>query len=82
VTDGVHDAGLMRLSFEALADRLLDDIDPLTLAAGSFVEIGRYRLAGTEDRTGIVVLSPSAIAMPVDVLPIDRWQTPEEYGPT
>jgi len=79
-TLGPRETGLMRLTFHDIAERLLDDLDPRALEAGRFVEIGRYRLAEAEDRTGIVVLSPPPITMPVDILPPDRWQTPDDHG--
>jgi hypothetical protein len=61
------------MTFEDLADRLLDAIDPRLLTRGNFVEIGRYRNDELGDRTG--VLSPPAVSLPLDVLPASRWQT-------
>jgi hypothetical protein len=73
--EGPQESGLLRISFEDLAERLLDAVDPRELAPGCFVEIGRYRRIDLEERTGIVVLAPSPVSMPIDVLPADRWQT-------
>lgn len=72
---GPKDTGLMRMTFEALAERLLDAIDPLELAGGEFVEIGRYRDKELGDRTGVVVLSPSPVSLPLDILPASRWRS-------
>jgi tetratricopeptide (TPR) repeat protein len=72
---GPNDTGLLRMTFEDLADRSLDAIDPRLLTRGKFVEIGRYRDDKLGDRTGIVVLSPPAVSLPLDILPASRWQT-------
>jgi hypothetical protein len=65
--------GLARITLEDLASRLLDDIEPQNLAPGRFVEIGRYRSEGAEDRTGIVVLDPDPVRLPIDILDPARW---------
>jgi hypothetical protein len=65
--------GLARITLEDLAGRLLDDIEPQNLTPGRFVEIGRYRSEGAEDRTGIVVLDPDPVRLPVDILDPARW---------
>jgi tetratricopeptide (TPR) repeat protein len=70
---GPERSGIMEASFEVLSDRLLDDVDPQTLAVGQFVEIGRYRAEDLEDRTGIVVLHPLPVSLPLDLLPASRW---------
>jgi tetratricopeptide (TPR) repeat protein len=77
---GPESPGVIEASFEALADRLLDDIDPHALAIGQFVEIGRYQGEELEDRTGIAVLRPPPIRLPLDPLPASRWLGGESYG--
>jgi hypothetical protein len=78
---GPHGIGLTRMSFEDLDARWLDAVDPRTLTAGRFVEIGRYSHEDLDDRTGIVVLAPPPVSMPIDVLPAGRWQTDPPHGP-
>lgn len=77
---GPERAGIMEASFKVLSDRLLDDLDPRTLAVGQFVEIGRYRAEGHEDRTGIAVLRPPPVSLPLDLLPASRWLEGGEHG--
>lgn len=71
---GPHGTGLMRLSHDDLARRLIDDSDPSTWAAGRFVEIGSYRHPERGDRTGIVLLDTEPVSLPIDTLPPDRWR--------
>ena len=78
---GPHDPGLMRIAFADLETRLLDLLDPRTLTPGRFVEIGRYTHPEKDDRTGIVLLAPPPISIPIDVLPAGRWQTDGPHGP-
>jgi hypothetical protein len=64
----------MRLSYDDLAQRLIDDSDPSTWTAGRFVEIGSYRHPEQGDRTGIVLLDAEPVGLPIDTLPSDRWR--------
>jgi tetratricopeptide (TPR) repeat protein len=70
--------GRLRLSFEELSRRLLDVVDLRAIREGTFVEIGRYRGPGGPDRTGIVVLDPPPVKLPIDILPASRWKS--EFG--
>ena len=72
---GPYEPGLMRIAFGDLESRLLESLDPRTLSPGRFVEIGRYAHPEMDDRTGIVVLTPPPVSIPIDVLPAERWQT-------
>jgi hypothetical protein len=71
---GPHGTGLMRLSHDDLAQRLIDDSDPSTWTDGRFVEIGSYRHPERGDRTGIVLLDTEPVSLPIDTLPPDRWR--------
>lgn len=70
---GPQRPGLARIRLEDLGERLLDDMEPEALTPGRFVEIGRYRGEDSEDRTGIVVLEPGPVSLPVDILAPGRW---------
>jgi hypothetical protein len=78
---GPYEPGLMRIAFADLETRLLDLLDPRTLIPGRFVEIGRYTHPEMDDRTGIVLLTPPPVSIPIDVLPVERWQTDGPHGP-
>ena len=65
--------GLARITLEHLSERLLDDVELDSLLPGRFVEIGRYRAEGMADRTGIAVLKPDPLRLPIDILDPRRW---------
>lgn len=77
---GPYGAGLMRLSEDDLAARMLDHFTPDALRVGQFIEIGRYREPATEARSAIVVLRPEPIGLPVDILSPERWLREDVRG--
>jgi hypothetical protein len=72
--DSPPKTGRLRMAFDVLSERLLDTIDLRIINDGTFVEIGRYRGSSAPDRTGIIVLDPPPVRLPVDILPASRWK--------
>ena len=73
VTEAGIRAGLLDLRRETWEARLVDDVSPVELRPGRFVEIGRYRGAGAAGATAVAVLPEEPVPRRDLALDPGRW---------